>query len=130
MILYNRRIKLTIIISLIIILLSSCIPTRGSIVILENGMGTGFTMEFNKWSDKNKCELSLEEGDILQFEIICDSGELNLVLKGKHGSEPYEGNIIESRKFTVRISENDEYITWITGKNASGKVIVKNLGKQ
>lgn len=130
MILYNRRIKLTIIISLIIILLSSCIPTRGSIVILENGMGTGFTMEFNKWSDKNKCELSLEEGDVLQFEIICDSGEINLILSGKQGNEPYAGNLIESKRFTVKISEDDDYKIQITGKNASGKVIVKNLGKQ
>lgn len=112
----------------IIIVISSCSEAKGSIVILENPSGAGFTMDFNKWSSKNKCELSLNKGDELQVEVNCKDGEITLTISGKNGSEPYTGNNLKSALFTVTVSETDEYVVRITGKNATGKVKVKNLG--
>jgi hypothetical protein len=51
----------------IILTFSACTTTKGSIVILENANGTGFTMEFKQWSAENKCQLSLNKGDVLQI---------------------------------------------------------------
>lgn len=131
---YTRKINITIILSSLliftVIMFSSCTPTKGSMVILEDGKGTGFTMEFKEWSNDNKCDLSLDEGDVLQIEVLSEGGEINLMLKGKYGSEPYEGKKLESGIFTVKVSETDEYMIKITGKNATGKLIVKNLGRQ
>ena len=112
----------------IIIALSACTATKGSVVILEKPNGTGFTMDFKEWSAKNKCELSLNRGDVLQIEIARESGEITFTVNGKKSSEPYTGNDLESGIFTVTVSETDEYVIRITGKDATGKIVVKNLG--
>jgi len=111
----------------IIIAISSCSAPKGSIVILENPNGKGFTMDFKEWSSKGKCELSLDKGDVLQFEVVRENGKIALVVRGKNGSEPYTGNDLKSGVFTVTVSETDKYDIRITGKAATGKVTVKNV---
>lgn len=113
-----------------ILLLSSCAAPNGGIVILENPNGTGFTMDFTRFNAKNKCELSLADGDVLQVEVTRDSGEIALTVSGKNGDEPYTGNDLESGIFTIAVSEADEYVFRITGKDATGKITVKNLGSK
>ncbi|HAQ42144.1 MAG TPA: hypothetical protein DCM73_15795 [Clostridiales bacterium] len=76
---------------------------------------------------KNKCELALRKGDVLQIEIDRKDGEITLTVDGKNGSSPYKGNNLESGIFTVTVSETDEYLIGITGKIATGKVTMKNL---
>jgi hypothetical protein len=97
-------------------------------VILENGRGTGFTMDLKEYNSKSKCELSLVKGDVVQVEIECKEGEIALMVSGKNGSEPYTGNNLKSGIFTVTVPETDEYIMRITGKNATGQVMIKNVG--
>lgn len=109
----------------VIIAVSSCSAQKGSIIVLENPDGTGFTMDLKEWSSNNKCELSLSEGDVLQVEIVLEEGEISLTIRGENGAEPYAGNNLESMKFTVTVSETDNYITYVTGKNATGKITVK-----
>lgn len=101
---------------------------KGSIVILEDPDAKGFTMDFAEWSSKNKCELSLNKGDVLQIEVVREGGEIAFAISGKNGSEPYTGNDLRSGLFTVTVSETDDYIFRITGKSATGKVTVKNVG--
>lgn len=119
-----RRIILPLVIAMIIAI-TACSTPKGSIVILENTNGTGFTMDFKEWSSSDKCELSLNKDDVLQVEVVREGGEIALEIRGKMGSEPYTGNHLESGVFTVKVSETDQYVIQITGKNASGKVIVK-----
>lgn len=112
----------------IIVSISACSAPKNSILILENPNGTGFIMDFKEWSSKNKCELSLNKGDVLQIEVVREGGKIALMVSGKNGSEPYTGNNLESGVFTVTVSETDKYAIRITGKNATGKVMVKNVG--
>ncbi|NLY43305.1 MAG: hypothetical protein GX066_04920 [Clostridiaceae bacterium] len=112
----------------IIIVISAYTTSKGSIVILENPNGKGFTMDFKEWSSKDKCELSLNKGDMLQFKIDREDGEIALAVCGKNGQEPYAGKNLESGIFTVTVSETDKYDIIITGKDATGKVTVKNVG--
>ncbi|HRR89413.1 MAG TPA: hypothetical protein P5161_01350 [Eubacteriales bacterium] len=131
--LYNGRIgsiQKIIFLSLLIVILialSACSVPKGSIIILENPNGTGFTMDFKEWSSKDKCEISLNEGDVLQIEVFREGGKIALTVSGKNGSEPYTGNDLQSRKFTVTVHETDRYEIQITGKGATGKVIVKKV---
>lgn len=118
------------VIIVIIITATACSAPKGSIVILENPNGTGFTMDFTGWSSKNKCELALNKGDELQIEVVREKGEVALVVSGKNGSEPYRGNILKSIVFTLTVSETDKYDFQITGKNASGKLTVKKVGSR
>ena len=112
----------------VITAIPGCSATKGSIVILENPNGMGFTMDFKEWSSENKCELSLNKGDVLQIEVVRENGEIALMVSGKNGSEPYAGNNLKSIVFTVTVPETDKYDVRITGKNATGKVTVKNAG--
>jgi hypothetical protein len=112
----------------VITAIPGCSATKGSIVILENPSETGFTMNFREWNSENKCELFLNKGDVLQIEVVREDGEIALIISGKNGSEPYTGNNLESIVFTVTIPETDKYDVRITGKNATGKVTVKNVG--
>jgi len=121
-----RRIILPLVFAMIIAI-TACSTPKGSIVILENTNGTGFTMDFKEWSSSDKCELSLNKDDVLQVEVIREGGEIALEIRGKMGSEAYTGNHLESGVFTVKVSETDQYVIRITGKNASGKVIVKKV---
>ena len=108
--------------------LSACAAPTGSIVILEDGRGTGFTMEMKEFSSKNKCELYLAEGDEVQVKVEHEGGKIAFSVSGKNGSEPYTGNDLKSGTFTVTVSETDDYVFRITGKDATGKITVKNMG--
>ncbi|WP_089610996.1 hypothetical protein [Dehalobacterium formicoaceticum] len=109
------------------LLLSACAVPNG-IMILENLNGTGFTMDLTQFNAETNYELSLTEGDVLQVEVSRDSGKIALTVSGKNGSEPYTGNNLASGIFTITVSETDEYVFRITGKDATGKILVKNLG--
>jgi hypothetical protein len=67
----------------IIIVTSSCISAKGSIKILENMNGTGFSMDFKEWSSQNKCEMSLKKGDEVQIEVENKGGEIAFSVNGK-----------------------------------------------
>jgi hypothetical protein len=111
----------------VITAISACSETKGSIVVLENPNGTGFTINLNKWSLENKCELSLSKGDVLQIEVSREGGKIALTVRGKKGREPYTGSNLESGLFTVTVSETDKYDILITGKDATGKVTIKKV---
>ncbi len=114
---------------LALLIFSAFSASNGSIVILGNPNGKSFTMNFTQFNSKNKCELSLLGGDVLQVEVTRDSGKIALTVSGKNGDEPYTGNDLESGIFTIAVSETDEYVFQITCKDATGKITVKNLGR-
>lgn len=111
----------------ILIVLSTHGTTQGSIVILEKPDGTEFAMDFKDWSETDKYELSLARGDTLQIEVTRESGKVSLTVRGKNGNEPYTGNNLAPGLFTLTVSQTDQYVIWLTGNDATGKVIVKKL---
>ena len=72
----------------IIIVISNLSAQKGSIVILENPNGTGYTMDFKEWSSNNKCELFLKKGEVLQVEVVREDGEIDLMIRGKTALNP------------------------------------------
>ena len=102
-----------------------CSPADKTIVILENGRGTGCSFTLNHWSGSDNCELSLQEGDVLSVEIDRDDGEIGLTIQSKNGSEPYTGNELDSGVFTVTVHETDTYLVSIRGMKATGLVTVE-----
>lgn len=120
-----EKVSIAILSGVLCLAISACTSAEGSIVILEDGRGMGFTMDLKDFNSRNKCELSLTEGDVVQVEVEREGGEFALKLSGRKGSEPYAGKGLESGSFTVTVSETDDYVFGITGKNATGKITVK-----
>lgn len=114
----------------IVVAITACAAPKGSIVILEETDGSGFTMEFSQWSSKDSCKLSLKDGDVLKIEVDRQDGKIGLEVTGRNGSEPYTGSAVETGVFTVTVSDTDEYDIQITGKNASGKAAVHITGRE
>ena len=112
-----------------LLLCPACAAPKGGIVILENPQGNACRMDFKDWSAKNKCELTLKRDEVLQVEILCESGAIALMIRGKNGSEPYTGNGLASGMFTVTVPEADDYLISISGDQATGSLAVKNLGR-
>lgn len=125
-----KKIKILVlsVLSLLLIFSLAACGGKGSIVILEDGHGTGFTMTFKDYDSSDKCELSLEKGDVVKITIERQDGRISYFsMDGKKGSQPYIGNNLESREFTVTVQETDRYVFRIAGKDATGKITVKNL---
>ena len=124
----NRFIILPMVVA-VVLAFTACSATKGSIVINEKPFGAQFDITFNEWSGQNKCQMSLNKGDEIQVEIIRESGEVSLAIRGKNGSEPYMGNQFDSGTFTVTVPETDGYVIQLSGNNATAKIILTNLSK-
>lgn len=106
-----------------------CWGAKGSVVILEKPGNTRFDISFEEWSAQSKCEMSLKKGDEVRVEVDCESGELDLSMRGKKGSEPYTGNDITEVAFTVTVDETDDYVFSFSGAKATGTITLINLSK-
>lgn len=122
-----RRILSILTLALILLTLTACGATKGSIVIIENMNGSGCEINFSEWTDQNKCELSLNKNDELQVEIVCESGDIALSICGENGQNAYSGNGLETGVFTVTVFEADTYMIGIAGKSATGSIAIQSL---
>lgn len=124
-----RKIASALVLCVILLTLNACVITRESIIIKENFSGTNCEIDFFEWSEQNKCELFLDEGDELLVDIACESGSIALDIQNKKGYEAYSGNGLQTSRFTVKVNETGEYKIAIKGENATGHIEVKNLSK-
>lgn len=113
----------------ILLTLTACgIPKEG-IVIIESLSGKNCKMEFSEWSKQNKCELSLDSGDNVLIEVVCDTGNIDLSIKSRNGYEAYTGNGLKASRFTMTVNVTGEYIVAIKGENATGHIAFENLSE-
>lgn len=122
-----RKIVYVLIFAIIVLMFTACTAAKGSILIRENLAGTGCDIDFFKWSEQNKCEISLEKNDELSVEIACDSGCIALEIYDKNGTRAYTGNGLEAGNFIVEVPEAGEYVISIKGDKASGSIHIKKL---
>jgi hypothetical protein len=85
--------------TLVILITTSCAATKGSIVILEDPDGKGFVIDFSEWSASEECKMSLKKGDVLHFDVSRKEGEIALNLSGRNGSETLFGKRHKTRSF-------------------------------
>lgn len=124
---FKQIMMLVVIVPLMLMMLGGC-SGDGRILITEDGKGTGFTANIEDFSSNETVKMSLEKGHEVQVIVECQDGEIGLTVTSKSGIEPYTGNKLQTGSFTVTISITDKYTFLIKGKNATGKVTIKNLG--
>lgn len=108
---------------------AACSGPKGSIIILEEPSGKQFDISYNTWKGQEKCQMSLVKGDEVKVEIYRENGEISMSIYGKNGSEPYQGNDLDTVNFIFNVSETDEYVISLSGNKATGKVLITNLSK-
>ena len=125
---FHRRLIIATVVLLAGALLLTACASGGRIVILDNPDGTGFP-----WTSPNSVGAasasSLTAGDVVQVEVARTGGQIGLTVTGLKGSEPYIGSDLPARTFTFSVAETDEYVFRITGKNATGQIIAKNISR-
>ena len=68
--------------------------------------------------------LKLAVGDILRFDVVSQSGSVDIQLQKGEEDPIYEGTDIPTSAFQVVIQEDGTYTVSVTGKKAKGSVSV------
>ena len=106
---------------------SACAVTAGGILMNEQPFGAQFDISFQDWSAQDKCEMKLENGEAILVEIVRESGDLAMIIRGDNGSEPYTGRYLETGTFLLNVSESDNYVIYLEGEHACGEIVLKRV---
>ena len=124
--------KLRILVGLLVLValmtvFSACTVTAGGILMNEQPFGAQFDISFQDWSAQDKCEMKLEKGEAILVEIVRESGDLAMTIRGDNGSEPYTGQYLETGSFLLNVSESDNYVIHLEGEHACGEIVLKRV---
>ncbi|MGL6202453.1 MAG: hypothetical protein ACRC3H_26360 [Lachnospiraceae bacterium] len=117
-----KLVKVPVVTVLVTLLLSSCIFTEfsGS----RTGNESQLIMEYSVLNKTDSQMLELQEDDSVEFTVISESGELDIILQKEEEDPIYEGTNIPTGDFQVGIEEAGTYKVSVTGKNAKGSVSI------
>jgi hypothetical protein len=84
-----------------------------------------FSMDYSILNKTETHEMILDEGTIVDVNIVNKSGYLNVLVKDTNEQELYRGDNALTSHFSITIPKTDTYIFNITGNNAEGSVSFK-----
>ncbi len=91
-----------------------------------NGSRTGsdseLVMEYSMFNTTDSQLLTLEKDDVIDVEIVNDSGKLDVVIQEDDKNPVFEGNNLKTSTFQVKVNESGTYKITVTGKKAKGSV--------
>lgn len=89
-------------------------------------------MEYRIFNGTDSQLLELEKGDVIDAELVIDSGQLSVKIQKEKDDPVYEtNNIVSSDTFQVPIEESGSYKVTVTGEKAKGSVkFEKNSGTE
>src|SRR5690554_6159561 len=90
---------------LLVIIISLYNTKKGTILIIEDSSGLGFSVQMSKYNSEKKYQLYLSKSDMIQVDVKHTEGIMALTVNGESGSEPYTGNDLKTGVFTFRVSE-------------------------
>ena len=96
--------------------------SSGSASMLVGNSGrTHWGARYSKLNGFRQRKLSLDEGlHIFTVEVLTNSGEISLSIKGKSGVDYYSGSTIPTSTFSVVVDGNDKVTLRVDAKNHSG----------
>ena len=108
------------------------------LLLLLSACGTVFRGEREATDDRYRLEIyelsgsdthtfSLVEGDVLRVHFAIAGGEGHLTVTDSEGKELYSGNGEGTPNFALSIREDGDYTVTLTGKGASGNLLVERL---
>ena len=85
-------------------------------------IGNSITIEFQTLNTAQTQEIDLKSGDMVQFDVTRESGQIDIAFGLKDASPDYEGKSVESSSFTVTVHEDGRYVLTVTGSGAQGSI--------
>ena len=89
-----------------------------------------FTLEYEILGGTDTWELRLAERDILQVDLVVDTGNLAVVIEGPDGNVFYEDDDAETETFELEITEGGRYAVSVTGTDTRGSVSFKKAAAE
>lgn len=123
-----KKCLINILIIFIVLLFGGC--THGSsftIGSLENNTTTSMYMKHIKFSGNKNTEFNINEGEYAEItvDITTESGKIDLYIRDDKDNIAYEGNKLQTGKFTVTIKDSGKYKIRIEAKDHKGSYLVK-----
>ncbi len=87
-------------------------------------------MEYEILGGTDTWELRLAERDILQVDLVVDTGNLAVVIEGPDGNVFYEDDDAETESFELEITEGGRYAISVTGTDTRGSVSFKKAAAE
>lgn len=104
----------------LILCLSGCqqVTFDGSRTSNENQ----YIIEYRVLNKTDSAELQLSEGDVVNVDIVSNSGKVDVMAKHSDGTEIYRGNNAITGSFKLEITRAGTYTFTVSGDNANGSV--------
>lgn len=109
------------------LLLTGCDEDDGSDRFCGSRVGNTeqLVMEFSDMNITDCQNLELEAGDMLEFEIDSEKGQIDISVLTEDGDTFYEECDIPSSSFHIDIEETGVYQVIVIGKDAKGSVSIQ-----
>lgn len=123
-----KKIRIGLALVLALLALAACGPQGGTVDITQAGEAGGYELAFSRWTGEKRLEMLLEAGEELQVEAFWETGEAALAILGQNGAEAYRGKLLATGLFTVKVPEQGPYGIELKGDQATGRVLIRNVG--
>ena len=84
-----------------------------------------YLLDIEKMNGTDLHTLELQEGDVLQIELVTEKGELYMEIKAPDGTAVYRGNGKETTDFAVNIRESGVYTIVVEARRAKGTIHIR-----
>lgn len=81
-------------------------------------------MDYRMLNRTDTQSLKLEAGDVVDFAIVSEWGQVDLLLQKDDDEAAYEGTDVPTSSFQVTIDDSGRYLLTVTGHHAKGSVHV------
>lgn len=86
------------------------------------GNDTQLIMDYKVFNTTDSQTLELAAGDVVNCEVISNSGSIDIVLQKSKEEPIYNGTNISTATFQIVIEESGKYSVSVTGNHAKGSV--------
>jgi hypothetical protein len=79
-------------------------------------------IEYKVLNKTDSAEMQLSRGDVVDVEIVSNSGKVDVQVMHSDGTEIYRGNDAKTGSFKLNITNAGFYTISVSGDNANGSV--------
>ncbi len=117
-----RKISLITISVALIIGFTGCYASSSKFSGSKTGNDNQFLVDFDVLNSTVNDDMPLSDGETIETTLDIKKGDVDILVENENGTIAYQGNNVESGKFTIEINEIGDYTFYVTGSKAKGSV--------